>query len=443
MKGKNLKTYISSAFVFLFVVSVYSQNGNGSNYASKEDSIQCLKDLSAYREFVRLNIYEYAIDPWKAAFDKCRASSEKMYVDGVTLYRSFIEETPDGPVREGLIDTLMLIYDRRIENFGGEGNVLGRKGRDLLNYRGEDLEEVENAYEMLKKSIEIEGTKSKEATILLLISSGIKLNKAEQIDDGQVIEDYFSVIMILDKLEGRSSRWEKTRAQVDELMLREDILSCEALDSYYEPQFAQSKDDKEFLEKVINFYKTSGCEGSDIFAVASEELYEIEPGPESAHNLAILFISKGDFPRAIDYLKMAVVGENLEKETLAEWFYELSVVSSANEDYCEAIKYAREAILNKSDYGKAYMILGDAIIYSRNNLGDDFEQRAAFWLAADKYSKAASLDASLKEEANQKLNDYARQYPNSEEVFFRDMKDGDTYQLKGCINESTTVRARK
>ena len=41
-----------------------------------------------------------------------------MYVDGVTMYRNFIELAPDGPVREGLIDTLMLIYDRRKEYFG-------------------------------------------------------------------------------------------------------------------------------------------------------------------------------------------------------------------------------------------------------------------------------------------------------------------------------------
>ena len=77
------------------------------------------------------------------------------------------------------------------------------------------------------------------------------------------------------------------------------------------------------------------------------------------------------------------------------------------------------------------------------NLGDDFEQRAAFWAAADQYTKAAMVNPSLEAEANQKLTDYEGQYPNNEEVFFRDMKDGDSYQVKGCINESTTVRSRK
>jgi len=443
MKGKTLKAYILSALMLLFLLPAFSQGRNGSNYESVEDSITCGKHVSAYRTFFKLELYEDAYGTWWKAFNNCPAISEMMYLDGVTMYRHFIEEAPDGPQKEGLIDTLMLIYDQRMEYFGGEGNILGRKGRDILNYRGEDIEQVYKAYEMLHRSIELEGTKSKDAVMLLLVSTGIMLKNEGKIDDIQVIEDYFMLTGILDQLEGRSSRWVKARATIDEMMLKENILSCEALNNYYEPQFEQNKNDKIFLEKVITFYTAAGCDRADIYVEASENLYRIEPGPETAHNLAIMFIGKSDFPKAIEYLKMAVIGENIDKETLAEWFYELAVVSSATKDYCDAIKYAREAILNKNDYGKAYLSLGDAIIASRSNLGDDFEQRAAFWAAADNYAKAASVDPSVAAEANQKLSDYAGQYPHNEDIFFSDMKDGDSYTVGGCINESTTVRSRK
>ncbi len=62
---------------------------------------------------------------------------------------------------------------------------------------------------------------------------------------------------------------------------------------------------------------------------------------------------------------------------------------------------------------------------------------------ADKYAKAKSVDPSLSDEATKKINDYSGQYPNNEEVFFRDMKDGDSFEVKGCINEYTIVRSRK
>ena len=138
---------------------------------------------------------------------------------------------------------------------------------------------------------------------------------------------------------------------------------------------------------------------------------------------------------------MAVVGENIDNETRGEWYYELALVTRYNKKYCDAITYAREAVALKVDLGKAYIVLGDAIIDSRDNLGDDFETRTAFWVAADKYAKAKAVDPTVAAEATKKLNDYAGQYPNHEEVFFRDMKDGDSYQVKGCINEYTTVRS--
>jgi hypothetical protein len=443
MKIISNKPYILTAIMFLIAATAFSLEGNRTETSLTADSAECGKNLSAYRSFFKLDLYKDAYTTWIEAFNNCPASSEMMYLDGVTMYRSFIEEAPSGPVREGRIDTLMLIYDRRMENFGGEGNVLGRKGKDLLTYRGSDIDQVQEAYEMLKKSLELEGKKSQESVMLLFMSAGMNLKNAGRIDDSQVIEGYFMVAGILDQLEGSSSRWAKTRTRIDEMMLKEDILTCDALNRYFKPQVDEGKNDKVFLERVMTIYSKTGCYLSDIYEEASENLYIIDPGPQSAHNLAMLYISKSDYLEAAKYLKMAVLGDNLDNETRAQWFYELAIVSNANKEFCEAIYYAREAIRNKSDFGKAYLTLGDAIISSRGNLGDDLSQRAAFWVAADKYGKAASVDRSLEMEVKQKLIDIAIQYPNKEDVFFLDLKDGDIYHVGGCINEDTTVKSGK
>jgi tetratricopeptide (TPR) repeat protein len=248
---------------------------------------------------------------------------------------------------------------------------------------------------------------------------------------------------IIDPLLTKSSAWPAAKENIDNNMIKSGLLTCDALNGYFTPQYEAKKNDQAFLENVIRFYGAAGCEKADLYVNASEQMYKINPGPESAHQLAILLISKGDFVKAAYYLKMAVLGENIDDQTRADWYYELAVVSNANKDYCDAIAYAKEAIAYKSNHGKAYIALGDAIIASRTNLGDDFEQRTAFWVAADKYAKGKSVDPSVSEDANNRINDYATQYPNNEEVFFRDLKDGDSYQVKGCINEYTTVRSRK
>jgi tetratricopeptide (TPR) repeat protein len=425
--------------MLLIVAPSVSQDGV-TVYGTDSDSANCPVMLSVYREFYRLKLYNDAVVPWREVFRDCPASSEKMYVDGVNMYRQFIEEAPDGPVKEGLIDTLMLIYDRRIENFGGEGNVLGRKGRDLLNYRRSNIDQVEAAYGMLRTSVELEEEKTQEAVMVLFISSGATLKKEGKLDNLQVLEDYFMVSGILERLEKRSSRWTRTREAIDGIIMNEDLLSCESLNDYFEPQFEQNQNDPAFLEKMIHYYSVSGCDRSDLFIAASENLYSIQPGPQQAHNLAVVFIARSEFEKAAGYLKEAVVGVDIDTDTRSEWFYELAIVSSANNDYCDAIAYAREAIALRDNFGDAYIALGDAIIASRSSLGDDFQQRAAFWAAADQYAKAASVDPSVEPEASQKLSDYTGLAPGKEEVFFRDLNEGDPYHVEGCINVHTTVK---
>lgn len=443
MKGKSLKNLFFAAIMLSFAIPSLAQNGNGATYASAEDSIKCGKYLSSYRTFFRLKLYDDTYPTWWKAFKECPQSSVRLYADGATMYRFFIEEAPEGPVREGLIDTLMLIYDQRMEYMGDEGNVLGRKARDLLTYRGENMDDVQSAYEMLSKSVELRGNRPQEPVMLLLISSGLALNEAGRLEDGQVIEDYLIVSGILDKLEGRSSRWKRARASIDEMVLGSDVLTCESLNAYYEPQFEQIRSDEKSLKELIALHKAVGCDRTDIFVAASEDLYRLAPGPESAHNLGILFITKNEFEKSAVYLQEAVQGQDIDPETRADWYYELAVVSNALEEYCEAIKYARAAIKLKENLGKAYIALGDAYIASRSILGDDFQQRAAFWAAVDMYKKAARMDPSLREESRKKASDYSAQFPSQEEVFFRDLKDGDSFQVEGCINETTKVRSGK
>jgi tetratricopeptide (TPR) repeat protein len=193
---------------------------------------------------------------------------------------------------------------------------------------------------------------------------------------------------------------------------------------------------------MINYYTITGCKQSDLYVAASEKLFEIDPGPESAHNLAVLFIGRNDLEKAAEYLQMAVVDDNLPSEKRAEWFYELSIVSLAKGDHCEAIVFAREAIAYRNDYGKAYIAAGDAIIASRKELGDDFQQRSSYWAAADMYLAAAKMDPALAEESSQKLAICAAQYPSKEDIFFQDLKVGNNFRVGGCIQDNTTVKSR-
>ena len=318
MKTKALKTILLATISLLFALAAFSQKGieDGSKYGKGQDSINCIKNLSLYREFFKHSNYKDAIAPWRVVFGSCPASSERMYVEGITMYRSFIESESNPARKEQLIDTMLLIYDRRIEYFQGEGNVLGRKGIDLLRYRNQEIAAVEQAYKYLKRSIELQKNKSSDAEMVTFINASVTLNQKGKIDDNQSIEDYFMVTEIIDGLLDLSSRWPKAKDSIDDMMLASGLLTCDALDKYFVPQYEANKTDKAFLEHVIKFYSSAGCDRANVYVNASEQMYKIAPGPQSAHQLAVLFIAKSDFQKAAQYLQMAVIGENIDDETV-------------------------------------------------------------------------------------------------------------------------------
>jgi len=433
---------ILSALLIALQHPGFSQDAIRAEEFNPQDNIEQGKLISTYREFFKRDQYDLALESWWTIFNDYPDISEKLYVNGVTMYRHYIDGTPEGQARVDKIDTLMLIYDQRMTYFGGEGNILGRKGSDLLRYRSSDTEQVEAAYGMLERSLELQGTSSREVVLLNYISSSLILHDATMIDASQAQEDYFMVTGLMEQMKGSSSRRDRTKASIDEMVQKEGILSCEGLDLYFGPQLMQDLGDQDLLEKVISSYIFAECKESELYALASEELYKVDPGSESAHQLAMFFISKNYLDKAAFYLLMAVQDESLENETRAEWFYELSVVSLANGDHCEAIDFAREAITNNKEYGKAYIALGDAIIASRKELGDDFHRQTAYWAAADMYQLASRLDPVLADESRQKQASCVAHYPIGEDVFFQDLQVGKKYMVGGCIQENTTVRSR-
>ena len=434
-------------FAFLFMLPLMSQKGveDGSKYGHGEDSINCLMNLSLYKEFFKHNNYRDAITPWRVVFAECPASSQNMYVDGVKMYKSFISKQKNPDVVEGLIDTLMLIYDRRLEYFNDEANVLGRKATDLLRYRKNDINAVEQAYNHLKRSIEIGKSQSRDAVIILYVNSSVTLSKSGVHDNNMAIEDYFAATEIIDNKLAKNAndkRWGKAKTTVDDFVIKEGILDCESLNNYFSPIFEKNSNNVAFLNKVTDFYQATGCDRADLYVLALEKLYSIDPSPSSADKVASLYFAKQKYDEAIKYYTEAANGDS-DNETKATYFYKLGLVTRILNDYCRSIDNIKEAIRLNPNYGEAYLLLGDNYIDSRTNLDDQLGGKTAYWAAVDKYRKAKEVDPQLTADADKKISDYSGFYPISEDCFFLNLEEGKSYQVRGCINEYTVIKYRK
>lgn len=411
----------------------------GDKYGSDPD--QCKMNLSLYGEFYKQKNFADALVPWRWVFNNCPASSKNMYIHGGNIIEFQIKKSKDATIKEKYIDTLLMVYDQRIKNFGQEGFVLGRKGVDLFKYREND---VQTAYDCLYKSLESQVNKTEPAVLLTLMQTTILLHKDGKITKEVGVENYAKISDAIDAqiaAKPDNENMAKAKQSIDELFANCPFSDCEALINTFTPKFKQNPTDATLLKNVTRLLDKKNCTDSQLFFDASEKLYEIEPSAEAAVNMARMARKKNEFSKASKFYLQAVEKQD-SAELKSQYYLELADLYFKDlSQYQQARTYALKALELKPTIGKAYLIIGLAYASSAKTCGDnDCTQRAVYWVAVDKFIKAKNVDSSVAEDANRLISTYTANFPGKEACFFYNITEGQSYTVGCWINETTSVR---
>ncbi len=433
---------------FLGIIAVSAQTVNihenpkfGPDSASR---MECANNLSTMSEFMKIDLYGYALPSWQKVFADCPESSKNIYLYGVKIYRDKIENAKTPEAGAHALDTLMLIYDRRIEYFGQEGLYLGRKGLDLFRYNREKNNE---SYDLLKQSVDLSKVNSEPAVLVTLMQLSNARFKSGVIEGRELIDDYLAITGILETRikAGRTKGQEEMALEnIEAIFAQSGAADCNTLVEIFAPKFEQTPEDLEFLKKLTALLSDQNCEDSKLFASSSENLYRLDPSALAAYNLARLFYKNEEFDKSVSYYEQAIERES-NPVSKAKYQYELGLILySKYEDFSQARALARSAAENNPGWGYPYILIGNLYAFSSNRCGEnEFEKSTIFWVAVDKFIKAKSVDPSVSEEASELINKYTQYFPNVEDAFFYGFENGQPYKVGCWINESTTVRARQ
>lgn len=449
------------SFLIIFVLSLstgylYAQDEEDSEASQQdvpkygEDSVKCIINLSLYLEsFKQWKASKYqntsvkdALKPWRWVFNNCPASRQSIYLDGIKITEWRIKNAKDDAVKEKLIDTLMMVYDRRIEYFNKEGYVLGRKGVDLYSYRPEAYEEI---YEILNRSVELEGDKSYPDVLVFYMRATKKMIDEGKAEPDLIFDNYDKSNKIIEhKLkkyagdERKKTNWENVKGNID--LTFEPYATCEALIKIYGKKYNETPEDTELLKKIIKILDKKKCTDDPLYFDATLSLYELEPSPESAFLIGKMLMKKEEYLEATKFLKE---GEKLEDtEDVADSYLLLASAYKQLNNFPVARSYALKALEVRPDDGHPLILIGDMYAESASNCGDDeFTKKVAFWAAVDKYYSAKSIDAEIAEVANSRIATYKAYFPTIDKIFFNNLNEGDDYTVGCWINETTKVRA--
>ncbi len=408
-----------------------------------KDSISCVRNLSLYREHYRQRNFEDAIVPWRQVFFNCPLSSQNMYLDGAVMRKHLFNQAATAEEKERHVDTLMMLYDRRIKAFGREGFVLGRKGVDKFYM---SPPRVEEAYKTLKRSIEIEQNNSRADVVVAFFQAAIRLSDTHSYPKETVLDAYMTVYDIINyNLIHNVADTHFVAAQRNVDILFDPLANCSDIVEIYTQRFNKTPDDKELLERISVMLNKYGCQDEDLFFEATAGLHKIEPTAKSAYLMGNMLYSREEYRKASQFFQEAVkLYDADEINSKADAYLKLAEIHFRR---LNQLSRARSFALNAAELrpkdGRPLLLIGDMYANSASSCGEnDFEKKTGYWAAVDKFIQARNIDdsPSVQSAASQRISTWSQYFPDDELIFFHGYEKGQSYQVGCWINETTTVR---
>jgi len=437
---KKMRTLLSIAFALMVMVGSAQKK-----YDYGPDSVNCVKNLSLFNEFITQKAYTEAVESWRAATDLCPKSRKGLYVSGEKMFKKLIKAETDETKKQGLIDDLFRLYQMRIDNFGQEGFVTGKWGNDMFKYRKDD---PCAAKDMMKKAVDKQGNKTGAVVVSNYYNSLYKCYRKDNATLEELFTEYLSLSDIInhniETLEDstKASKYVKAKNNLDEFFVK--IAKCEDVVRIFGERIKAAPDDMDLKRKALRIMSRKECDDDPLFIQVAEAVHNSTPSHESAYALARRYAKAQDIDGALKYFEEAVslCGGCAEMENYLE---KAAIVASGAGQHGKAVGFANQLLRLNPNNGYGYIVKGNRMMTSAGRCDDGkLGKYAAYWLAADYYQRALNVDDSdkVKDFARKQLNSAAARYPSKEDVFFVGAKSGDSYSLPCEGGASTTVRVK-
>ena len=450
-----MKKMLTALFALsLGATAAFAQKGveDGSRFGHGQDSLNCLKNISVYTEYVKTNNFKDAYPSWKAVFDEAPWAQVATYTNGAKILRALFAAEKDGAKQKEYFELLMKVHDQRIQYLdklntlsktkATKGDIMGTKAHDYFSMGGQDNNA---AYAMFAEAVAAEKHNLPYYVLMEFVDASARKVKAEEAHKEQFVQDYIaaagyaSEALEAAKKESAKKNYQMAKENIDAHFINSGVATCDNLQAIYAPKIEANKTNLDYLKQVMKVMKMLGCTEAEAYFAASELAHAIEPTAETAIGCGYMYYKKGDFDKCISYFDNAI---ELEQDPIkkADYNYSAAAVCFSNKQLSKAKQYARKSIELNGENGKPYMLIAQMYASSPNWSEEAALNKCVFFAVIDKLQKAKSVDPSCAEEADKLIRTYAGYTPKDEDLFFIGLKKGDAVTIGGWIGETTTIR---
>ena len=437
---KPLKLFIGLAFA-LVAGSASAQDFSDPQYAKWGETPEQRKENILASTFLKEELanrnFNQAAKYLQQLLQNCPAASENTFVRGVTLYKQKINRARSLSEKNGYVDSLLLLYDIRLEHFGahpkrGKAYILDRKAREHLTYRESDREGIRSDFELaIAAQVEANGAADPEL-VAIYFKNLCDDYKNDIVDAMTIVNAYEENSKYFANLDESQAEFKN---QFETSFGQSGAASCENLQKIFEPKIAATPNDEQLLAHTFQLMAKANCE-SDFFLSVGEMYYAVNPQSSVAMLLAQVFQTKKEFAKANQYLR-----EALAKETVAEererLLFRIGMLEMTANNYVAAVEAFKSSINvdEDDDNGMALYFLAQCYVAGAKDCGSELAKHSVYWVAYDLVKKAIPLmeaaGIAQAEAAKSLATSYRSVFPTAEECFFAELKEGADYTI-GC-----------
>lgn len=364
-----------------------------------------------------------------------------LYINGAKVFEGLIEAETDPARKLVLQDSLITLYDLRIKYFNDEASVTDRKAYSSYKYWRDKKEKYQEMLAIFDRAYELNGNKISSYNLLGYMDV-VRKNKLtfKNLTDDQVIVIYENISDVIDfqinNEKGDVVRLEKIRENVDKLFVNTVTMSCDLIENNFGAKFRANPTDVKLAKNIFKLGYAFKCTDSDTFLKATEFFFSQNPEYGLAILIAIKYIQRKDFDKAVEYYNKAVelTEENIKK---AEVYLRVAEVLYNKGQKTSAREYAIKALSADPSSGKdAYTLIGDMYFtsFEQCKTGENVvKDRAMFLAAYEMYRKAGNA---------QKMQHAKEQFPSIEDIFTNNMEVGQSISVGCWINETVIIQKR-
>jgi tetratricopeptide (TPR) repeat protein len=362
---------------------------------------------------------------------------EALYQNGSKIYQEMakVAKTAKDDAKEAEYqDKALAQYDLRIKYFGGEADVMNRKGYYLYPYlvnRKGDRDQLLADY---KKIVDLNGKDTYNVNIKYYMTLASIQAKAGKLTEDDIMAIHDRLTKLIDDIikSTNDKKWSEVQEYIDAKFAEVITFDCERVKKFLVPKM---KEDIATAKKVFHYMLKDKCTSEPAFLESAILIFNSEPTPGIARIIAQQLEVAGKQDEAINWYEKSI-GLETETDKKGESYLDLAKLMRKQGRLSDARSYAfKAAEISNAAAAEAYTMVGDLYFSSyKSCTGDDpVKARAIYMIAYDMYAKAGNGAG---------MSRCKEQFPSIEDIFTYKYKEGDSVGVGCWVGGSTTIRRR-